>query len=427
MTIPKYSLAKRKFTELAQEGSPKIQNLASEYFNDGVTSTKIQDFMVEASKDPEWLAQFNDALKIQKEAEFKKYTTEDLKAQFSIVSPELSSEEVDGRIKAIFATTGSDVTGGNVAIDPILPTNILDVDAYLFNNDESILNDITIIKEDGETQMPEFDIFPTADRSAEAAVTALKDFARRDGTDYKLNPNIKVQSITAINELALRKGSPTYFATLKMAMIGEIKNELVKQIFQGTNGSTQFHGILQSFIPATIANKRGPIDVTADANIAAEANKFRKLVLMLGTLPSNVDVGDLKMSDYEWVMTRNTWYQSIVPSMDGMQRYYLDAIMNGVPLLVGPGGLRVRLVSKNALADGTVVFGPMNKYYLSMPRGIEVRDDGGIVNFNAGQTLLKAFVFADGGYVRNFTRTSGYVTGVDDNRDRNAWRVATGF
>jgi HK97 family phage major capsid protein len=273
--------------------------------------------------------------------------------------------------------------------------------------------------------MPEFDVYPTASRVAEGATTTLVNYARRDAADYTLNPNTKIQVATEINELALRKGSASYFATLRQAMVREVSYQIQKQIFNGTNGAQQFHGILQSVIPATVANKRGAFDVTADTNIAAETNRFRKLVLMLGTLPSNLSDGDL--NDYMWVMNRNTWYQKIVPSLDGQSRYYMDAVMQGIPLLVGPGGIPVKIVATDSVGDGIAILAPMSKYYLAMPDGVEMRDDGGIVNFNAGTTLLKAFTFADGGYVRNFMRTSGWTTGNDDNRDRNLWRVITGL
>lgn len=417
-----YSKTHKEFKALANSKQEKIERLARDVFADGVSNSNIQNFMVEASRDEQWAAQFNATLGLEGDSAVAKYSEEDLKAQFAIMAPELSEDEVNSRV-AKFATTGSDSTAPNVAIDPILPTNILDVDEYLFNNDGGVLNSVNIIREAGETQMPEFDVAPTPSRVAEAATTSLVDFARRDGEDYTLNPNIKVQVVTAINELALIKGSASYFATLRRAMVREVQNELVKQIFNGTNGAQQFHGLLQAFTPATAANKRGSFDVSADAAITAETNPFRKLVLMLGTLPSNLS--EAEMAEYEWIMNRNTLYTKIIPSLDGNQRYYLEQIMNGTPTLVGPGGLRIRLVSKNAVADNIVVLAPMNKYFLALPEGIQIRDDGGIVNFNAGQTLVKSYVFADGGYVRNFMRTTGYTTGADDNRDRNLWRFAT--
>lgn len=423
--MSKYLKAYKNFRAIAQKNNENLEKKARDYFGGGVNNESISTFMVEASKDEQWLSEFNATLKLGKENEVKKYNEDDIRAQFAIISPELSKEEVDSRL-ATFATTGSDTTSTNVAIDGILPTNILDVDEYLFNNDGGVLNEVTKITGAlGDTQLPEFDVYPTPTRGAEASTTTNVDFARRDAADYKLNPNIKVQVSTAINELALLKGTAAYFATLKQAMVRETQNELVKQIFGGTNGANQFHGVLQSVIPATIANKRGSFDVTADTNIAAETNKFKKLVLMLGTLPSNLS--EAEQSEYMWVMNRNTWYQSIIPAVDSFNRYYNEAIMNGVPALVGPGGLRVKLVSKNAIADGTAALVPMKDYFLDLPEGIQLKDDGGIVNFNAGITLVKSYVFADGGYIRNFMRTSGYTTGSDDNRDRNKWRFITGL
>jgi hypothetical protein len=423
--MSKYLKAYKNFRAIAQKNNEKLEQKARDYFGGGVNNESISNFMVEASQDEQWLSEFNQTLKLGKDNEIKKYNEDDLRAQFAIVAPELSKDEVDSKL-ATFATTGSDVSGSNVAIDGILPTNILDVDEYLFNNDAGVLNEVTKITGAlGDTQLPEFDVYPTPTKVAEAGTTTDVNFARRDAVDYKLNPNIKVQVSTQINELGLLKGTAAYFATLRRAMVREVQNELVKQIFNGTNGTNQFHGILQAIIPATIANKRGSFDVTADTNIAAEANKFKKLVLMLGTLPSNLS--EAEQSEYFWVMNRNTWYQSIIPAVDSYNRYYNEAIMNGVPVLVGPGGLPVKLVSKNALADGTAALVPMKDYFLDLPEGIQLKDDGGIVNFNAGITLVKSYVFADGGYIRNFMRTSGYTTGSDDNRDRNKWRFITGL
>jgi hypothetical protein len=427
MPIANYNRTKTKYREVATEASESVQKLAREYFGDqkNINITGINNFMVEASRNDQWLEDFNNAAKFGAEQKIKKFNEEELKVQYSILAPELSKEEVDNRI-ATFATTGSDATGSNVAMDPILPTNILDVDQYLFKQDGSILNDVTIIREPNETQIPEFDIAPRADKTHESGSTVPKNVARRDGLDYKLNPDNKLQIVTEINELALKKGTAAYFMALREILVREVENEIAFEIFNGDDTAHRFHGLKQAITPSDARNKRGIFDVTSDSNIAAESNKLRKLVLMLGTLPSNLTKPS-EVADYGWYMNRTTYYQGVIASLDGESRYYMEQILSGNPNLIGPHGFPVKLVSNDCLANGQVILAPMKKYYVQMPDGIELRDDGGIVNFNEGKILVKAVTYADGGFSRNFMRTSDWTTGGDNNRDRNAWRYITGI
>lgn len=422
-----YAQTQQRLQELAESDNKNARKIAEKHYKAGVSDTPIaqmNEFLAEASQDEQFVKEFNEVLGLTSN-KITSFSEDDVKAQVKLLHPSYTAEQVDEAVKK-FATTGSDTSGDNVAIDPILPSNILEVDEYLFAEDGGIISQVTRETYDGETQMPEFDVFPLPQNGAELTDLVEKEFNRRDGEDYVLNPNKKFGILTKVSDLGLRKGSAAYFGTLRRGMVRGVENELVYQMYQGTDAGNQMHGMLKAVTPANAANKRGSFDVTADTKIAAEDNNFRKLVLMLGTLPS--DLKDSEFATYSWDMSRNTWFADIVPSLDGNGRYYLDAIMSGTPVLVGPGGLRINFVSERAVPRGTVQLNIKKKYILAMPGNIELKDDMGISNFASGQTLIKATAMADGGYVHNFMRTSGHNgTDPDDNRDRNFFRHITGL
>ena len=426
--IKKYSQTLNKFHSLGKSTEKEIGKLAQDQFASGVSVSSITDFMVEASKNEEWTAEFSKALKLGDKLEIKSYSEEEVAAQVEILYSDSSKEEKDKAVTTYmssqkdFATTGSDKSGSNISIDGILPTNIMDVSEFLLRNDGGILSQFTIETYEGESQMPEFDVQPTTSLVSENSATVETNYTRRDGDDYKLNPNIKLQALTKITELGLRKGSPTYFAKLYKALIRSVSNEIARQAFQGQDTLNQFHGMWQTVTPANARNKRGAFNLTTQAQIAAEPKNMKKLILMLGQLPSTIS--DTEVAGYTWNMNRTTFFNRVLNSVDGFDRYYIDTLMRDMPTLVGPGGLKVNLVSNNCLSDGQVVLGPLNEYILALPNGVQLKDDGGIVNFNAGETLVKAYTFADGGYTGNFMSTVGGNT-ADDNQELNMWRTIT--
>ena len=394
----------------------KVEKVASAMFNDA-SLNKINEFQLIASQNPQWSARFNKALKLDEKNQVKSYSKEDLKAQFSLMDPgfnKLTKEEQDEKVIKFTATTGSDTSGTNVAVDGVIPTNILQVEDYLFRKDAGILSNFTTINDTKETQMPEFDVDPVAESLAEAGSSTERGINKFDNDDYTLNPNKKFQVHTRVNELALRKGTPEYFALMRAKLVRSVQSLLVNQSFTGNNAGQNLHGMLVTV--GSGANTRGSFDVTADL---ATTTPFEKLVEMLGKLPD--DLGEEEMKEYSWVMSRNTFYNTIVPSLDGNQRYYLDAIMSGTPTLVGPGGLPIRLVSKQAVQNDRVILAPLSKYFLQLANQITLLDDGGVTHFVAGQTLIKAFVFADGKYIGNRKRNAGDTA---DTPDRNYFRFA---
>jgi hypothetical protein len=425
MSIPNYTHTRNTLFALSNEKNEKLAKKARDYFSDGVTVSKIDNFIIDSSRDEQWAAQYSDTLKLSEDTKIKKYDAEQIKAQYAIMAPELSKDEVETKV-ASFATTGSDTSGSNVAMDPIIPTNILEVDNFLFKNDGGVLQEIRYLDGKADNQIPEFDILPTPSSVAEYQETSLVNFKRRDGEDYKLNPNIKIQIATAINELALLKGSANYFAELKGLMIQEMQNEMVRKIFQDNDSTNQFHGVLQSRTPANAYNKRGGFNVTTNSDITAITGAgapFRKLVAMLGLLANNTKT----MKGYKWYMSRSTFYLKVVTSMDLQNRYYLDSIMQSDVNLIGPGGLPIVIVSEDCMPSGTVGLFDMSNYFVTMLDGISLKDDGGVSSFLQGQTLVKAYVYADGGYRRNFMRKTDWTTGADDNSGKNAWRFITGI
>jgi len=304
-----------------------------------------------------------------------------------------------------FATTSSTLAG-------TLQTTVLPVINELLEVNDGLLDQVSVVRSEANStsfKLNEFGAELTAEILAETAAGTAADETLRAGDT--VTPNLKIQTSSVFSNYGMMIMQPQLFGKYIARHIKTIRNKMRQQILTGSN-STQFKGVYNTF-GTTADDQEGALTYTATAT-----TPISKIIETMGDLPSELMAGESNVNIY---MNPTTFFKTLVLDVDLEENYKLIGAISpvqGDPKAVSILGRPVILVDGIA-NDDVLIFDPSN-YYLAYTGGIELIDDGGMVNIQAGTTTVVSRVFADGGMVNAHKNVS--VAGSNDNRAKNAFR-----
>lgn len=327
---------------------------------------------------------------------------------------EVFSEEDKSQMRNYTITGG--VSGTN--IDGLLETTILPVvDGLLWDTNPilSRVSQIPVGLNDGNQSfdLNEFNGEQLAeDLDEDDAGTEADDTVREGDT---ITPKNKIQASTAFTEYALLTLSAPLLARYVARLVKRVQNRYVYNIFKGSNASNQFKGIINSF-GTTVDNQEGAL-AFADAGATDNVDL---LLRSLGDLPDAVTQAE--ESKFSFYMTRQAFYQKVLPVQDTTTNYKLTGVINDLPGQRSIAGLPVIFTGYAGLGD-SVVLADLSNYFVARKGGLRMITD--TASIKTGVVTMVAREYADGGMVMAHKNVAGGSADTSDNQARNMFRSVT--